>query len=638
MYTPGLGEQRNKQRQIKSEQTVNCPMEHTTEIQGLTGLIQKPFADTRRTLLKSAPANARRGMPWPAQLVGLVALGGVIYLLAGFVGNVEIWAEHRFKVLLALGGIGCWRWGWFVLQNIRAAVYRYWVFPRLRREAGRAVAAFGPVPEVTIMATTYREKPWITAAVFRSVYSELSTVKGMKRRARIIVATGCDEDDASIWAVHRDCCGQDRWPASAGPVPELILLRADNGKRGAISAALIKIAQQDLDPSGVVVFMDGDTIVQPGLLREVLPLFRLDPPVAAVTTNEDGYVDGPGWFAEWISLRFGLRHRTMCSIALSGKLLCLTGRLSAFRASIAIDPSFREQIERDAIEHWLWGSFEMLSGDDKSTWYWLARHGKRMLYVPSAMATTIEVVPGGGVQRALANIRRWSGNSMRHSWRAIKLGPRTLGWFCWYSLLDQRIAMFTVLVGPVAAVWALCLGQFELAAAYGLWLLLSRLAHSAIAWRHGRRWSAWYVPMEVLSEWLTAITKIWVLFHPAKQSWFNRGARTFDTTRKSAHYAWQKGVAHYMYGFTCGTAIIAVGLLLGFLPILRDLPLFLPSRSGWAQIENRSLGIAQYEETSDELSAVRDNPATINMTRAHSDIQPGLLLVAGFQDDYIGKQ
>src|SRR5262249_40321138 len=230
----------------------------------------------------------------------------------------------------------------------------------------------------------------------------------------------------------------------------LVLLRGDRGKRLALADGLRAIAQARPHADGAVVLMDGDTILSPGMLRKVLPLFRLEPAVGAVTTNEDGFVHGPPWLAEWISMRFGQRHRTMCSVALSEKLLCLTGRLSVFRASVATDPSFRAQVENDSIDHWLWGPFEMLSGDDKSTWFWLAANGHRMLYPPDAMVTTVEVVQGSALNRAFANLRRWSGNTLRNSARVIALGPRKLGLFPWWCTVDQRLCNWTALVGPAA--------------------------------------------------------------------------------------------------------------------------------------------------------------------------------------------
>jgi glycosyltransferase Alg8 len=501
-------------------------------------------------------------------------------MLSHLVGDLVTWVSRRLEILLVLGGIASWRWGWFVLQSLRAILYRYRVYPRLRREAERAVRAFGPVPELTILAVTYKEKPWITRAVFQSLFREIYSLQGLTRPAKVLVVTGCREDDKAIRQIYDEHYPVENPINSRPGRPELVLMRDATGKRPALSGALRQISAANPHPDGVVVLMDGDSILQSGLLNKVLPMFRIKPAVAAVTTNEDGWVKGPRWFAEWISLRFGLRHRSMCSVALSGRLLCLTGRLSAFRASVATDPTFRAQIEHDSIHHWLWGTFDMLSGDDKSTWYWLAARGHRMLYVPDARATTVEVVEGSAVARALANIRRWSGNSLRHSWRAFKIGPRRLGWFCWYSLLDQRLAIWTVLVGPLFALLALGSGAVELAAGYLLWLLLSRLAHAAISWRHGRRLSAFYPPLQILSDWSIALTKVWILFHPAKQAWLNRGARILDTTRGGAFYRVRTIAAHYLYGFSCAATAILVGVYTGFLAPVREWPLYLRAGAG----------------------------------------------------------
>jgi glycosyltransferase Alg8 len=446
------------------------------------------------------------------------------------------------------------------------------------------VTEHGPVPEVTILAVTYREKPWITQAVFESVFRELDSLEGVARPPKLVVVTGCDEDDEGVRKVFREVSARGGRSGSKQSPPSLVLLRGDTGKRAAIADGLREITAANPHRDGVVILMDGDTMMEPGLLKKVLPLFRLNPEVSAVTTNEDGWVKGPRWFAEWISLRFGLRHRLMCSVSLSGRLLCLTGRFSVFRASVATDPTFLRQIERDSIHHWLWDSFDMLSGDDKSTWHWLAARGCRMLYAPDAMVRTLEVIQGSAVQRALANIRRWSGNSLRHSWRAIKLGPCKLGWFCWYSLLDQRLAIWTVLVGPMFALMALCSGHLQIVAGYLLWVMCSRVAHSSISWWHGRRLSAYYLPLQIVSDWVISLTKIWILFHPAKQAWLNRGARTLDTTKNGAFYHLRTLIAHYLYGFTCVMTVLLIGVYSGFLSVLNERPLFAGARAATSEL------------------------------------------------------
>lgn len=513
--------------------------------------------------------ECRVGASWPLQLLTLAALIFIATFLLKLAGGPEFWLNHRIEVLFTLAGIAIWRWAWFFFQNFRAITYRYYRFPQLRREAAAAVVKNGPVPELTILATTYHEKPWITQIVFESVFRELNTIKGLQRTPKVIVVTGCAEDDDNIKKVY------DRfYPPGTPNAPELVLMLGDKGKRLALGLGIEAIAKDKPHPDGVVVMMDADSYLEEGALGKILPVFRLEPAVSAVTTNESGRVKGPLWFAEWISLRFGLRHRTMCSIALSGKLLCLTGRLSVFRASVITEESFRKQVECDMIQHWLWGEFAMLSGDDKSTWYWLAKNGHRMLYIPDAMVTTIEVVTGSAVRRAFANVRRWSGNSLRHNWRAMRIGPRKLGWFPWWSLFDQRITMWTVMFGPTVAILGLLSERYELVAGYALWVLCSRVSHASISWRHGRRLSIIYVPLQIISDWAIAATKIWVMFHPAKQNWLNRGKRTLDSTRSAGYFAVKKTVAHYLYGVACAVMIIAVGVFLGFLPVFRDAALF----------------------------------------------------------------
>lgn len=520
------------------------------------------------------PPDLRRGASWQSQLALVCLLIASAMGLAWVVGDVWSWAESRLGILLALGGFTIWRWGWASLHAIRALVYRYLVYPRIRRKALAAERARGSVPEVIILAVTYKEQPWITAAVFESIFRELRTLDALVRPPKVVVATGCDEDDAKVRQAYARSCAGPRQPGQGPWPPELVLLRGDNGKRPAIAAALRAIAAANPLPDGVVIFMDGDTIMGPGLLRKILPVFRIAPEVAALTTNEDALIKSPAWFAEWITMRFGLRHLYMCSVALSDKLLCLTGRLSAFRGSVASDPTFLDQIERDGLTHWLWGPYQMLSGDDKSTWYWLAARGLRMLYIPDAMATTVEVVQGSAVRRAIANMRRWSGNSLRNSYRVIAIGPGRLGLFPWWCVVDQRICMWTSMIGPVGCLIALSRGLFDVAAGYGLFVLATRTVRSAVSWRHGRRFSAFYVPLMALSEWTNAVIKIWTSFHPVKQSWLNRGGRTLDSSRGSGFRRLRSGFALYLYGFSVISLITLVGTNAGLFPLLEEAPLF----------------------------------------------------------------
>ena len=149
--------------------------------------------------------QCRRGASWQWQVLALILLTAAAGILIRIIGGFQPWIVRRGEVLIALGGIACWRWSWFVLQNFRAVIYRYWTFPRMRREAERSILQSGPISELTILATTYHERPWITSAVFESLFRELSAVAGLDHRPKVIVVTGCDEDDQNIKHVFAEC-------------------------------------------------------------------------------------------------------------------------------------------------------------------------------------------------------------------------------------------------------------------------------------------------------------------------------------------------------------------------------------------------------------------------------------------------
>src|SRR3546814_16509013 len=80
--------------------------------------------------------------------------------------------------------------------------------------------------------------------------------------------------------------------------------------------------------------------------------------------------------SEWHKLRFAQRHLNMCSMALTRRVLTLTGRMSLFRVGIVTDPRFIDDVQKDALDHWRLGRFQFLTGDDKSSWFSLMRLGR----------------------------------------------------------------------------------------------------------------------------------------------------------------------------------------------------------------------------------------------------------------------
>lgn len=269
--------------------------------------------------------------------------------------------------------------------------------------------------------------------------------------------------------------------------------------------------------------MDGDFVLDTGCLSLCLPMFAADPELHAVTTDEDVVVEGPSWIQSWLSMRFAQRRLAMQSHALSNRVLTLTGRFSVFRATHIVSHEFIRLQEADYLDHWLWGRFRFLSGDDKSSWYALLQHNVKMLYVPDARGYTIEIIDGSGYQRMVENLRRWSGNMLRNGQRAIALGPRRMPFFIWWCCVDQRIAIWTMLFSPALAVAAWIKIGLPFVLVYVLYIAITRGLLSMVLFTYSRTVDLNYVWTLYANQLLNALVKVYMSWRLAKQKWANRG-------------------------------------------------------------------------------------------------------------------
>lgn len=446
------------------------------------------------------------------------AIGGIaVWLALVTIGLLSIptmlWDETYQHIVVVVGIFGLWRFGWWANHLARAAIYGRVVFPKLREEA-EAVWRAGIRPRrIHFMMTTFRERPDVTRQVVRSIIAEIRST-GLP--GTIWLGSGDQIDEDLIAELITD---------EAQDIPlDLVIARQDRpGKRYAIGMALRAMRRSDIEPDDIVVFMDGDSIIVAGMLRKCVPLFACDPKLGALTTDETVLVNGPAWIARWLSMRFAQRRIGMQSHALAGKVLTLTGRLSLFRASYVVEREFIDMVEEDFLDHWLWGHFRFLSGDDKSTWYYMLREGARTIYVPDACCVTIEQIDGNGYDRMVQNLRRWSGNMLRNGARAIALGPRHVGFFTWWSLVDQRIAMWTMLISPVLALGAAIFVSAIFIPTYLSWILITRLVQSFVLWIYSREIVLSYPIYLYANQMLNAVVKVYCLFRLSKQRWTNRG-------------------------------------------------------------------------------------------------------------------
>ena len=178
---------------------------------------------------------------------------------------------------------------------------------------------------------------------------------------------------------------------------------AGTGKRDGLAYGFRAISRMMPDEHAVVAVIDGDTVLGEGVVRKTVPWFKLFPNVGGLTTNEFCEVRGGYIMSEWHKLRFAQRHINMCSMALSKRVLTMTGRMSMFRASVVTDPEFIADVESDSLHHWRLGRFKFLTGDDKSSWFSLMRLGYDTFYVPDAAINTVEHPPEKASSRPAAS-------------------------------------------------------------------------------------------------------------------------------------------------------------------------------------------------------------------------------------------
>ena len=466
--------------------------------------------------------------------------------------------------LVTFGFVGCWRWSWFGFQVLRGRIYQHLVFPRWRRRVNQI--PLEELPPVCFLVPTYHEKSWITERVFRAIAREART---LPQPITLLVNSGSDAENAAIETILRS---EDPEMQS---IRLILMVQGGEGKRKAMADGLRALAALGLPRDTIVALMDGDTELSPGTLKRCLPFFRLFPRLGALTTDELPVVEGSYWFSEWFHLRMAQRNYHMCSVSLGQKVTCLTGRFSLFCSEGAFDPSFAAQLENDTLNDWLWGNFKFLSGDDKSTWYWLLKRGYDMIYVPDVIIYSIETISGSLMQRAYQNMRRWYGNMLRNSGRAIALGPKKTGWFTWLVLVDQKISIWIPLMTPGLFLIALLQGHWIGAGIIASWVLFSRPLMLMLFFINLRGRQSYlkpiHLPMLLASQWSACLVKIWTQMNLAQQKWANRGNQSISAAGKGWVKLTKLGTSRFLYVTSLFSFVLILFALAGTVNPIKDL-------------------------------------------------------------------
>lgn len=466
-------------------------------------------------------------------------------------------AENASGALIVLGAIGIWRYSWAAINFSRALYFAKIAFPRRR---ARVEAAYGALPyrsHAFFLTTTFRIEPEISLRVYRSIFEAAALSEG----GATVVASVVDASDVRLIkgvfaAMTRDMSRV-----------QLIFDRIDGtGKRDALATSLATIAKQCPTRRDIVIFVDGDSCVPVDIVARSAPFFT-NPQYGAVTTDERSEAVGSRMFRDWFDLRFAQRQMMMCSMGVSERVLTLTGRMSVFRADLATNRAFIEAVRKDHIDHWRLGRIDFLTGDDKSTWYWLLSQGYKMGYMPDVSTLSIETQPREGfVDSAVTLMVRWFGNMLRTNGRALGLGPARIGFFTWWSLLDQRISMWTTIAGPISFLLVALFVDPLVLALYLSWVMFTRyLFCTAISLFRTGGFPVTYPVLLYFSQVFGAIVKTYILYRLDKQKWTRQKTTGRKSNRSNFVFLKSSFVSWHMQLLTIGWLAVSVSWMTGLI-------------------------------------------------------------------------
>ncbi len=333
-------------------------------------------------------------------MLGHLAYLSTIVLLAalvpaGLLGEVK-------EAALVVGALGIWRYSWAAVNFTRAIIFRWVRYPRQKAAAHAAYAARPHKAHAFFLTTSYKIDPDVSIAVYRSIFLAAAN----SQNGATIVASVVDGADERLVQRVYDAMAEDM--SSVRLITDRI---PGTGKRDALARSLTLIARQCPTAQDIVIFVDGDSCVPADIVAQSAPVVT-NPKVGALTTDEAVEIRQRGLFRDWFELRFAQRQVMMCSMGYSNRVLTLTGRISVFRADLATDSDFINAIQNDYIDHWRLGRVNFLTGDDKSTWFWLMKNGYELAYLPDVRSSSMEVQPRPGfVGSATVLMVRWFGST-----------------------------------------------------------------------------------------------------------------------------------------------------------------------------------------------------------------------------------
>jgi glycosyltransferase Alg8 len=109
---------------------------------------------------------------------------------------------------------------------------------------------------------------------------------------------------------------------------------------------------------------------------------------------------------------------------------------------------------------------------------------------------------------------------LRTNDRALRLPIRRIGFFTWWSILDQRISIWTTIAGPTSVALTTLFVSPIVLPAYLAWVMLTRYLFCTVLMSfRGRHFPITYPFILYFSQIVGALIKSFVLFRLDRQRW-----------------------------------------------------------------------------------------------------------------------
>lgn len=422
--------------------------------------------------------------------------------------------SNSLKFILFIGIVAVWRYTWALQHFVRALLFLKVRFKALRKQANLAGELADP-EHVFILVTSFRIETDTSILVYKSAIAEAIR---LNQSVTMIASIVEPSDERLIKQIFYSFKPPERVSL------KLVRIKG-SGKRDGLAVGFRAISNTQVNlKNAVVAVVDGDSILTENCIKQCYRFFSLNPKLGALTTNETCELTNTsqtmGLYRRWYNLRFAQRHEFMSSVALSNRVMTLTGRMSMFRGEIVGNPEFIDRVEFDYIDHWRLGRFRFLTGDDKSSWFQVLKDGWEMLYVPDVKVITIEQPPHKNfVKGATLLMARWFGNMLRANTCARALPMQTMGVYVWWLLRDQLISIWTSLFGLVLAIMGGLYYGDNLFFAFMFWIMLTRYLISALLnTLHGQFSLSWPFLL-YFNQIYGSMVKVFVFSHMYRQVW-----------------------------------------------------------------------------------------------------------------------